>query len=98
MKKPYGARSLDRPALEADRASFVAVAAIVVGTALGLVLGYNIISDSAKQPNWDTLTLAVPWLDLAATFLVVYAVALLTTLASALRASRVQPAEALRYQ
>jgi putative ABC transport system permease protein len=97
MKKPYGARSLDHPALEAERASFMAVAAIVVGTALGLVLGYNIISDSAKQPNWDTVTLSVPWLDLAATFLVVYAVALLTTLAPALRASRVLPAEAPRY-
>jgi ABC-type antimicrobial peptide transport system permease subunit len=78
--------------------SFVAVTAIVVGTALGLVLGYNIIGDSAKQPSWDTLTLTVPWLNLGGIFLVVYGVALLTTLAPALRASRIQPAEALRYQ
>ena len=39
-----------------------------------------------------------PWLALGVIFLVVYAVALVTTLAPALRASRVYPAEALRYQ
>ena len=78
--------------------TFVAGTAIVVGTILGLVLGYNIISDSAKQPSWDTLTFTVPWLSLGFIFLVVYVVALLTTLAPAVRASRVYPAEALRYQ
>jgi putative ABC transport system permease protein len=78
--------------------SFVALTAIGVGTVLGLILGYNIIADSAKQPSWDTLTFTVPWLSLGFIFLVVYAVALLTTLAPAVRASRVYPAEALRYQ
>jgi len=78
--------------------SFVALTAIVVGTVLGLILGYNIVADSAKQPSWDTLTFTVPWLSLGFIFAVVYAVALVTTLAPALRASRVYPAEALRYQ
>jgi putative ABC transport system permease protein len=78
--------------------SFVALTAIGVGTALGLMLGYNIISDSAQQPSWDALTFTVPWLSLGVIFALVYAVALLTTLAPALRASRVYPAEALRYQ
>jgi putative ABC transport system permease protein len=78
--------------------SFVALTAIVVGTTLGLILGHNIIADSASQPSWDTLTFTVPWLSLGFIFLVVYAVALLTTLAPAARASRVYPAEALRYQ
>lgn len=36
--------------------------------------------------------------DLAVIFLVVYVVALAATLAPALRASRIRPAEALRYQ
>jgi ABC-type lipoprotein release transport system permease subunit len=40
----------------------------------------------------------VPWLNLAIIFAVVYAVALLATLAPALRASRIRPAEALRYE
>jgi putative ABC transport system permease protein len=78
--------------------SFVALTSIVVGTVLGLILGYNIIADSATQPSWDNLTFTVPWLSLGVIFFVVYVVALLTTLAPALRASRVYPAEALRYQ
>jgi putative ABC transport system permease protein len=78
--------------------SFVALTAIVVGTALGLVISYNIVADTASQPGWDMLTFTVPWLSLGAIFLLVYAVALATTLAPAARASRVYPAEALRYQ
>jgi putative ABC transport system permease protein len=78
--------------------SFVALTAIVVGTALGLLLAWNIIADTRRQPSWENLELVVPWLNLAVIFLVVYAVALLATLAPALRASRIRPAEALRYQ
>ncbi len=78
--------------------SFVALTAIVVGTALGLLLAWNIIDDTRQQPSWENLTLYVPWLNLLIIFVVVYAVALLATLAPAMRASRIRPAEALRYQ
>ena len=78
--------------------SFIALTSIVVGTALGLVLAENIIRDTQKQASWENLTLVVPWLNLGLIFLVVYVVALAATLAPALRASRVLPAEALRYQ
>jgi putative ABC transport system permease protein len=78
--------------------SFVALTAIVVGTGLGLLLANNIISDSRRQPSWDNLTMVVPWGNLAVIFLIVIVVALGATLAPALRASRTQPAEALRYQ
>ena len=78
--------------------SFVALTAIVVGTALGLLLGWNIIQDQRETPSWENLTLVVPWGDLALIFAVVYAVALLATLAPAIRASRIPPAEALRYE
>jgi putative ABC transport system permease protein len=78
--------------------SFIAVTSILVGTALGLAVSYNVIADTARQPSWSDLRLDVPWLTLAVIFLVVYAVALLTTLAPARRASHVYPAEALRYQ
>ncbi len=78
--------------------SFVALTAIVVGTALGLLLGWNIIQDSRKTPSWANLEMVVPWGDLVLIFVLVYAVALLATLAPAIRASRIAPAEALRYE
>ncbi|HZQ03803.1 MAG TPA: FtsX-like permease family protein [Gaiellaceae bacterium] len=78
--------------------SFIALTSIVVGTALGLIVGYNVISDARRSPSWSHLALTVPWLTLAMIFIAVYAVALATTFAPARRASRVYPAEALRYQ
>ena len=79
--------------------SFIALTAIVVGTALGLVVAYNVVADAADQPSWQgALTFAVPWAHLAIVFVAVFAAALLTTLAPAARAARVYPAEALRYE
>jgi putative ABC transport system permease protein len=78
--------------------SLVALTAIVVGTALGLLLAYEIIVDQRRQPSWQGLELVVPWLNLGLIYLIVYAVALIATLAPALRAARVSPAQALRYE
>ena len=78
--------------------AFVALTAIVVGSGLGLLLAFNIISDQRRQPSWENVTMVVPWANLAVIFLVVLAVALIATVAPAVRASRTEPAEALRYQ
>ena len=78
--------------------TMIAGTAIVVGTGLGLLLGYNIVDDQRRQASWDQLTLVGPWANLAVIFAVVYGVAMIATLAPARRASRVLPAEALRYQ
>jgi putative ABC transport system permease protein len=78
--------------------SFIALTAIVVGTGLALIISNNIINDTASQSSWSDIQLAVPWLNLTLIFAAVYAAALLATLAPALRASRVYPAEALRYE
>jgi putative ABC transport system permease protein len=78
--------------------SFVALTSIVVGTLLGLIVAHNVISDSQRTPSWENLTFDVPWANLGIIFLVVYLVALATTWLPALRASRIYPAEALRYQ
>jgi ABC-type antimicrobial peptide transport system permease subunit len=40
----------------------------------------------------------IPWANLGLIFLVVYAVAVAATLVPAVRASRITPSEALRYQ
>jgi putative ABC transport system permease protein len=78
--------------------SFIALTSIFVGTALGVVVGHSVISDSRRTPSWEGMAFVVPWWTFAVVFLVVYAVALATTFLPALRASRVYPAEALRYQ
>jgi ABC-type antimicrobial peptide transport system permease subunit len=44
------------------------------------------------------MSFVVPWGTLGVIFLAVYLVALLTTFIPALRASRIYPAQALRYQ
>ena len=74
------------------------LASIVVGTLLGLLLAWNIIEDTRQQPSWENLTLVVPWLNLAVIFILVYAVAMVATIAPARKAARVGPAEALRYE
>jgi len=79
--------------------SFIALTAIVVGSALGLTVARNVIADSADQPSYQgVLHFTAPWAELAIVFVLVFAAALLTTLAPAARAARVHPAEALRYE
>ncbi len=77
---------------------FLALSSIVVGTALGLALAYNVVDDARRQATWPGVHLVVPWLNLAIVFVLVMVVALLTTYLPARRASRVYPAEALRYE
>jgi putative ABC transport system permease protein len=76
-------------------ASFVSLVAIAVGCALGLAIAANVIAYAGAQQG---ATLAVPWLNLAVIFAAVYLAALASTYLPALRASRVYPAEALRYE
>ena len=75
-----------------------AIDAVIFTHLHGDHIGWNIVQDSRKQPSWSNLEMVVPWGDLVLIFVLVYAVALLTTLAPALRASRIAPAEALRYE
>jgi ABC-type antimicrobial peptide transport system permease subunit len=78
--------------------SFIALTSILVGTFIGLLLAWNIIADTRQQPSWENLTLVVPWLNLAVIFLLVYAVAMIATIATAKKAAKAGPAEALRYE
>jgi len=78
--------------------SFIALTAIIMGTLFGLIVSQTVISDVSSQAAYEAVTLQVPWATLAIIFGAVYLVALLTTLAPAVRASRIYPAEALRYE
>jgi len=77
---------------------FLALTSIVVGTALGLIMAYNVVDDASRQATWPAVTLHVPWLNLILVFVVVMVVALATTYIPARKASRVYAAEALRYE
>jgi len=76
-------------------ASFISLTAIGAGCALGLATAANVVAFVGEQQH---VSLAVPWLNLAVIFAVVYVASLASTLLPALRASRVYPAEALRYE
>jgi putative ABC transport system permease protein len=78
--------------------SMVALVSLVLGTVLGIIVSYNVVMDTAEQPSWDNIQLAVPWRDLVIVYALVYGAALVTTFLPALQASRVYPAEALRYE
>ncbi|HEY7708142.1 MAG TPA: FtsX-like permease family protein [Gaiellaceae bacterium] len=78
--------------------SFIALTAIVVGTLLALIVAVNVVGDTSSQASWSDIQIVVPWVNLAIIFGAVYLAALLATLAPALRASRIYPAEALRYE
>ena len=78
--------------------SFISLVAIFVGTTLALILAYNVIGDTSESQGTTNVEMVVPWGTLAIVFFIVYAASLITTLLPALRASRVEPAEALRYQ
>jgi putative ABC transport system permease protein len=76
-------------------ASFISLTAILAGTALGLIMAYNVVTYMATQQD---VPFTVPWLNLVLIFTVVFIAALASTVVPALRASRVYPAEVLRYQ
>ncbi|MDE0068730.1 MAG: FtsX-like permease family protein [Caldilineaceae bacterium] len=77
-------------------ANFIALTGILVGGVTGLILGDKTIGqayDLATQLSFPT-----PWLTIAALLAATWLVALLTTVLPAWQASRIYPAEALRYE
>jgi putative ABC transport system permease protein len=76
--------------------SFIALLGIGVGVALGLGFSGTLI-DNISQ-NIPGLEYTVPWGTLLLVVVVGYATSLLTTFLPARRASKIYPAEALRYE
>ena len=77
-------------------ASFIALVGIGVGVLTGVVLGRDIVGTIFSVVT-EGQTLPIPWLSIGAIALVAYAFSLLTTILPAVQASRIYPAEALRY-
>ena len=76
--------------------SFVALLGIGLGAGLALIPASQMITDMAAEiPG---LTFQVPWTEIGFISGLAYAMSLLTTWLPAVQASRVTPAEALRYE
>ena len=78
--------------------SFVAILGIIIGTVLGLVLSYNAVLDIRDEQGVDTIRYAIPWIQMIIILGVTYIFSLLATYVPARQASKVYPAEALRYE
>ena len=76
--------------------SFVALLGILLGVGLGALLSYNLVN--AIGEDIPGLKFAIPWGQIGLIVGIAYAFSLLTTFLPARQASRIYPAEALRYE
>ncbi len=76
--------------------SFIALTGILVGAATGLVLGDKMIGQFYAIVTETSFP--IPWLSIGGMLLAAYLFALLMTILPAWQASRIYPAEALRYE
>lgn len=76
--------------------SFIALLGIAIGVGLGTILSYNIVNDI--RDNIETIRFKIPWIQIGVIVGIAYLFSLLTTFLPARQASRIYPAEALRYE
>jgi len=72
--------------------SYIALLGIVIGVSLGVDLAYAFTA----QTN-SGLSFVIPWTQIIEISVASYALAMLSVISSARKASRIPPAEALRY-
>ncbi len=78
--------------------SFISVLGSIIGLALGLLLSFNAVTSIRAESGIEGLSFSVPWMQLGVILTLTYGFSLLTTFLPARQASRVYPAEALRYE
>lgn len=76
--------------------SFIALSGILIGAATGLSLGDRMIGQFYTLATEQSFP--VPWLSIGGMLLLAWLFSLITTILPAWQASRVYPAEALRYE
>jgi len=76
-------------------ATFVAVLGILIGTGLGIISGYSFWLEDFKELGWSFF---VPVGEIAIIGFMAFAVSLLCTVPPSYKASKIEPAEALRYE
>lgn len=77
--------------------SFIALSGILVGASVGILLGRALVSASVETIATGPV-FHIPWGQIGVIVLIAYGFSLLTTILPALQASRIYPAEALRYE
>jgi putative ABC transport system permease protein len=75
--------------------SFIALLGIILGIAVGTLGGYNLFSVAIEDPDAQFI---FPWSQMLLIGAGVWAASLLFTIVPAVRASRIPPVEALRYE
>jgi len=95
MLRAIGFRQRDVLSSFLIETSFVAVLGIVIGTLLGIFIGYTLWHDEFRPEGF---TFAINWQPILLVAAVALVVTLLSVVPASRKASRVPPAEALRYQ
>jgi len=79
-------------------AAIVVILGVVSGAVFGLILSYNLMTGTFFTDGGTTQSFIVPWSTIIVTLLAAVIAALLMAWLPAQQASRVHPAEALRYE
>jgi len=76
--------------------SFVVLMGIAIGLGLGTIISWNIVQDI--QEDFEAIQFSIPWIQIGIIIAIAYVFSLATTFMPARQASRIYPAEALRYE